>query len=151
MPWQGIWVSHACFHILCCASFTDPCFCFLALPRAEILHTVRPSQIFKNTIATSAVKYFTLCVCVCLSVHWDHTLCRALVLPKQSPWLFGTILDGSPLRRRIPASWHSFCRPQKDDGQSQPHLVFIEHLSGIWTQDPQIPCRPPQSLSQHQA
>jgi len=25
----------------------------------------------------------------------DHTLCRALVLPKQSPWLLGTILGGS--------------------------------------------------------
>ena len=29
---------------------------------------------------------------------WDRTLCRALVLLKQSPWLLGTILDGSPLR-----------------------------------------------------
>ena len=35
---------------------------------------------------------------------WDHTLCIALVLPNQSPWLLGTILDGSPLRHRIPAS-----------------------------------------------
>ena len=34
------------------------------------------------------------------SIHWDHTLCKALVLPKQSPWLLGTILDGSPLRHR---------------------------------------------------
>ena len=51
---------------------------------------------------------------------WDHTLYRVLVLPKQSPWLLGTILDGSPLRHRIPACWHSFCRPRKDDRQSQP-------------------------------
>ena len=35
------------------------------------------------------------------SIHRDHTLYRALVLPKQSPGLLGTILDGSPLRRRI--------------------------------------------------
>ena len=35
---------------------------------------------------------------------WDHTLCRALALVKQSPWLLGTILDGSPLRHSIPAS-----------------------------------------------
>ena len=33
--------------------------------------------------------------------HWDHTLCRALVLLKQSPWLLGTILDGSPLQHGI--------------------------------------------------
>ena len=32
------------------------------------------------------------------SIQWDHTLCRALLLPKQSPWLLGTILDGLPLR-----------------------------------------------------
>ena len=49
---------------------------------------------------------------------WDHTLCRALVLLKQSPWLLGTILDGSPLRYSIPACWHSFCRPRKDDKSS---------------------------------
>ena len=24
---------------------------------------------------------------------------------------------------RIPANWHSFCRPRKDDRQRQPHLV----------------------------
>ena len=40
---------------------------------------------------------------------------QSVVLPKQSPWLLGTILDRSPLRHRIPASWHSFCRPRKDD------------------------------------
>ena len=34
---------------------------------------------------------------------WDNTLCRALVLLKQSPWLLGTILDGSPLQHSIPA------------------------------------------------
>jgi len=49
---------------------------------------------------------------------WDHTLCRALVLLKQSPWLLGTILDGSPLQHSIPACWHSFCRPRKDDKPS---------------------------------
>uniref|UniRef100_A0A8C4R2R9 RRM domain-containing protein n=1 Tax=Eptatretus burgeri TaxID=7764 RepID=A0A8C4R2R9_EPTBU len=42
------------------------------------------------------------------SIHWDHTLCRVLVLPKQTPWILDTILDGSPLRHRIPASWYSF-------------------------------------------
>ena len=83
--------------------------------------------------------------------HWDHTLCRASVLPKQSPWLLGTILDGSPLQHRIPASWHSFCQPWKDDRQSQPHLVLIQQPSGIWTQDPRIPCPPPEPVSQHQA
>ena len=62
---------------------------------------------------------------------WDHTLCRALVLLKQSPWLLGTILDRSPLRHRIPACWHSFCRTRKDDRKSQPHLVLIQQTSGI--------------------
>ena len=42
------------------------------------------------------------------SIHWARTLCRALVLPKQPPWLLDIILDGSPLRHSIPASWHSF-------------------------------------------
>ena len=56
------------------------------------------------------------------SIHRAHTRCRALVLPQQSPWLLDTILDGSPLWHRIPASWHSFCWPRKDDRQSQPHL-----------------------------
>ena len=37
------------------------------------------------------------------SIHWDHTLCRAVVLPKQSPWLLGTILNRSPLWHRIPS------------------------------------------------
>ena len=32
--------------------------------------------------------------------NWDHTLCRASVLPKQSTRLLGTFLDGSPLQRR---------------------------------------------------
>ena len=73
------------------------------------------------------------------------------MLPKQSPWLLGTILDGSPLRHRIPASWHSFCRPQKDDRQSQPHVELIQQLSRIRTQDPGIPSPPPERLSQHQA
>ena len=65
------------------------------------------------------------------SIHRDHTLHRALVLPKQSPGLLGPILDGSPLRRRIPASWHSFCRPQNCDRPSQPHLVLIQQQSRI--------------------
>ena len=85
------------------------------------------------------------------SIHWDHTLCRALVLPKQSPWLLGTILDGSPLRHSIPASWHSFCRPRKDDRQSQLHLVLIQQPSGIWTQDPRISNPLLEPLSQHKA
>ena len=33
--------------------------------------------------------------CVNPSINWDHTLCRVLVLPKQSLWLLGTILEGS--------------------------------------------------------
>ena len=42
------------------------------------------------------------------SIHWDHTLHRALVLPKQSPWLLGTILDRSSLRnRRLVNLWHA--------------------------------------------
>uniref|UniRef100_A0A8C4X1S1 Putative homeodomain transcription factor 2 n=1 Tax=Eptatretus burgeri TaxID=7764 RepID=A0A8C4X1S1_EPTBU len=41
--------------------------------------------------------------------------------------LLGTILDGSPLRRRIPASWRSFCRLRKDDRQSWhfPHQSLL--------------------------
>ena len=89
--------------------------------------------------------------CIHPSIHWDHTLCRVLVLPTQSPGLSDTILDGSPLRHRIPACWHSFCRPQKDDRQSQPHLVLIQQPSGILTQDPRIPSPPLWPLSQHQA
>jgi len=65
------------------------------------------------------------------AIHRDHTLCRAFVLPKESPWLLDTILDGSPLRHRITARWHSFCRPQQDGRQSQPHLVLIQQQSGI--------------------
>ena len=65
------------------------------------------------------------------SIHWDHTLCRALVLPKQSPRLLDTILEGLPLRRRVPASWHSFCWPRNDDRQSQPHLVLIQQWVGF--------------------
>ena len=72
------------------------------------------------------------------------------VLPK-SPWLLDTILDGSPLRHGIPASWHSLCRPQKDDRQNKPHLVLIQQPNGILTQDSRIPSPPPQPLSQHQA
>ena len=34
---------------------------------------------------------------------------QSLVLPKQSPWLLGTILDGPPLRHSIPACWYSLC------------------------------------------
>jgi len=54
------------------------------------------------------------------SIHRDHTLCRALVLPKQSPCQFGTILDGSPLRYRIPASWHSFADLRRMTGRVNP-------------------------------
>ena len=46
---------------------------------------------------------------ICPSVCPDHTLCRALVLPKQSPGLLYRILDGSPLRHSILSSWYSFC------------------------------------------
>ena len=38
-------------------------------------------------------------LCAYAGGDWDHTLCRVLVLLKQSPWLLGTILDGSPLRQ----------------------------------------------------
>ena len=31
-----------------------------------------------------------------------------------------------------------FLRPQKDDRQSQPHLVLIQHTIGILTQDPPL-------------
>ena len=78
------------------------------------------------------------------SIHWDHTLYRASVLPKQSPGLLGAILDRSPLRHRslngsiIPASWCSFCQPRKDDRLSQPHLVLIQRSSRILTRDPRI-------------
>ena len=68
------------------------------------------------------------------------------MLLKQSPWLLGTILDGSPLRHRIPACWHSFCRARKDNRQSQPHLVLIQQLSGISTQDPRIQSPPPLTI-----
>uniref|UniRef100_A0A8C4WTG6 Coiled-coil domain-containing protein 51 n=1 Tax=Eptatretus burgeri TaxID=7764 RepID=A0A8C4WTG6_EPTBU len=51
---------------------------------------------------------------------------------KQSPWLLGTILDGSPLKPRIAACWHSFCQPLKDDRPSQHHLVLIQQLSELF-------------------
>ena len=55
------------------------------------------------------------------SIHRDRTLCWALVLPKQSPWLLGTILDRSPLRHRIPTSNLALiCRPRQDDRQPTP-------------------------------
>ena len=61
------------------------------------------------------------------SIHWDHTLCRVTVLPKQSPGLLDTILDGSPRRRSIiPASWYSFCQPRKDHRLSQPQPLDLE-------------------------
>jgi len=63
------------------------------------------------------------------SIHWDHTRCRALMLPQQSPRLLGTILDGSQLWRRTPASWYIFC-PTQDDRLSQPHLVLIQQPKG---------------------
>uniref|UniRef100_A0A8C4QH68 Reverse transcriptase zinc-binding domain-containing protein n=1 Tax=Eptatretus burgeri TaxID=7764 RepID=A0A8C4QH68_EPTBU len=65
------------------------------------------------------------------SIHWDHTLCRTLVLSKQCPGLLGTILDGFPLQHRIPACRYSFCKPQKDDRLSQPHLALIQQPSRI--------------------
>ena len=51
----------------------------------------------------------------------------------------------------IPTSWYSFCRPQKDDRPSQLHLLLIQQLSRIITQDPRIPSPSPKPLSQHQA
>ena len=42
----------------------------------------------------------------------------------------------------IPASWYSFCQPQKDDRLSQPPLVLIQQPSRIWTQEPGIPWDP---------
>jgi len=47
------------------------------------------------------------------------------------PWLLDTILDGSPLRHRIPAFWHSFCRPWKDDRLNLPYLVLIQQPNRI--------------------
>ena len=83
-------------------------------------------------------------------IHWDHTLCRALVPHKQSPWLLGTILDGSPHQHKIPANWHSFCRPRKGNRQSTlPGINSTaewDFNSGSY--DPSSPCLP---LSQHQA
>ena len=42
-----------------------------------------------------------LCYPSLYSTERDYSLYRAPVLPKQSPGILGTILDGSPLRRRI--------------------------------------------------
>ena len=86
---------------------------------------------------------FAKCSCLISYIHWDHTLYRALVLLKQSPGLLGTILEGSRLRHRIPASWHSYCRPQKDDRQSQPHLVLFQQPDGILNSGPPITNAPP--------
>ena len=114
------------------------------------LYKVRTSAIgYKKVITWQSISIIEITYHP--SIHWDYTLCRALVLPKQSPWVLGTILVKSPLRHRIPARWHSFCRPQKDDRQSQPHLVLIQQPSGIWTQDPGIPSPPPVPWSQHKA
>ena len=60
---------------------------------------------------------------------WDHTLCRVLVLLKQSPWLLGTILDGSPLQHSITACWHSFGRPRKDDRST---VLTVRWLGRGW-------------------
>ena len=42
----------------------------------------------------------------------------------------------------IPANWHSFRRPRKDDRLSQPHLELIQQPTGTQTQDPRTSSPP---------
>ena len=83
------------------------------------------------------------------SIHWDHTLYRASVLPKQSPGLMGTILEGSSLQHWI-LKWLNhpnklvLILPTTEGWQAEStHLVLIQRKSRIWTQDPRIPNPPP--------
>ena len=41
-----------------------------------------------------------------------------------------------------PASWYSFCRPQKDDRLSQPTWYYFNEMTGAQTQDLQILSQP---------
>ena len=138
---QGTWrnIGSCCW---CCVFF------LLLLPLLVLLLLVKTKPLERGSL-THLSLFFFRCYSSANrpSIHWDHTLFRALVLLKKSPWLLGTILDGSPLRRRIPSRWHSICQSRKDDRQNQPQLVLIQQLSGIWTQDPRI--QSPNTLTNH--
>ena len=49
-----------------------------------------------------------------------------------NPGRVATPTQDTRMAQSSPASWHSFCRPRKDDRLSQPHLVLIQQPSGVF-------------------